>query len=145
MALTGSCLDPTQQLSFHCCDEEGEGRIVNRMSGYQELLLLDLCVGRGSRRCCTCSGPLPVGRIVGATRNETFDDSRLGSRPAEHGLIRTRPLCPQLRACSAWTDVFRVGPCVDGSWLSRNSSALQPWSEQPCVRPMLRGSHDRWP
>ena len=39
----------------------------------------------------------------------------------------------------------RSGPCVDGSGLARRIFTLQHWSEQPCVRPVLRGSHDRWP
>ena len=30
----------------------------------------------------------------------------------------------------------RLGPCVDGSGLTRRIFTLQQWSEQPCVRPV---------
>ena len=36
-------------------------------------------------------------------------------------------------------------PCVDGSGLATRICTSQGWSVRPYVRPMKRGSHDRWP
>ena len=67
--------------------------------------------------CCTYSRPLRVMDCLEHAQHGTSGE------PADSDVVE--PFGQR-----------RDGPCVDGPKLSRNFSTLQPWSEQPCVRPV---------
>jgi hypothetical protein len=47
-----------------------------------DFAFFDLSAAQWPRRCCTCSGPLIAGRMVGAMRNGKVGDDRGGSNSA---------------------------------------------------------------
>jgi hypothetical protein len=79
-----------------------------------------------------------VASVIQLTRPDTArhspdDSERLSLSPFSAGI----PLSPrELKDCGH-PENRRLGPCVDGSGLARRIFALQHWSEQPCVRPVL--------
>ena len=58
-----------------------------------------------------------------------------GSQAAELGTSRLRLFCPQLRTCKSRTETSGLGHAWTAPCCQEFSACLQPWSEQPCVRP----------